>query len=99
MDSHAVIESLPLNDAQRATLVAISNRVFEKVMDRIEPENESLTRKLWDPGDYIDNHFFQDGMMPMTLEYADYVIDAFLVHHVIDLAVQADRTAEQQLGW
>ncbi|RVH69196.1 hypothetical protein CN198_14130 [Sinorhizobium meliloti] len=95
MDSHAVIAALPLNGDQRDALIEIANRVFEKVIDRIEPENESLTRELWDPGDYIDNHFFQDGMLPMTLDYADYLIDAFLVHHVIDLAVQADTQAEQ----
>lgn len=94
MDSHAVIEALPLNGDQRAALVEIANGVFEKVIDRIEPENEALTRKLWDPGDYVENHFFQDGMLPMTLDYADYLIDAFLVHHVIDLAVQADKQAE-----
>ncbi len=71
----------------------IANRAFEKVVDRIEPENESLTRKLRDPVDYIDNHFFKEGMLPMTLDYADYRIDAFLVHYVIDLAVRADEQA------
>jgi len=95
MDSHAVIEALPVTGDERAALIEIANRVFEKVIDRIEPENESLTRELWDPGDYIDNHFFQDGMLPMKLDYADYLIGAFLVHHVIDLAVQADRADEQ----
>ncbi len=95
MVSHAVIKALPLTGDERAALIEIANRVFEKVIDRIEPENENLTRKLWDPGDYIDNHFFQDGMLPMTLDYADYLIDAFLVHHVIDLAVQADKRADQ----
>jgi hypothetical protein len=72
----------------------IANRAFERVVDRIEPENESLTCKLWNPVDYIDNHFFKEGMLPMTLGYADYLIDAFLVHHVIDLAVRADEQAE-----
>ena len=76
----------------------IANRTFEKVVDRIEPENESLTRKLWDPVDYIDNHFFK-GMLPMTLGCADYLIDAFLVHHVIDLAVRADEQAEPPSNW
>ncbi|PJR09720.1 hypothetical protein [Sinorhizobium meliloti] len=33
-------------------------------------------------------------MLPMTPGYADYLIDAFLVHHVIDLAVRADEQAE-----
>ncbi|TBF89212.1 hypothetical protein [Rhizobium leguminosarum] len=94
MDSHAVIEALPVTGELRAALIDIANRVFERVVDRIEPENESLTRKLWDPGDYIDNHFFQDGMLPMTLDYADYLIDAFLWHHVVDIAVQADKQAK-----
>ncbi|MGH0214392.1 hypothetical protein NKY66_10810 [Sinorhizobium meliloti] len=94
MDSHAVIDALPVTGDQRAALIEIANRVFEKVIGRIEPENESLTRKLWNPGDYIDNHFFRDGMLPMSLDYADYLIDAFLVHHVIDLAVTADNGAE-----
>lgn len=93
MDSHAVIASLPLHADERAALMETANRAFEKVIDRIEPENESLTRKLWDAGDYIDNHFFQEGMLPMKQDYAAYLIDAFLVHHVIDLAVQADKQA------
>ncbi|MGR9431360.1 hypothetical protein [Rhizobium leguminosarum] len=94
MDSHAVIEALPVTGELRAALLDIANRVFERVVDRIEPENESLTRKLWDPDDYIDNHFFQEGMLPMNLDYADYLIDAFLVQHVVDLAVKADRRKE-----
>lgn len=75
-----MIEALPLTGAERTALIEIANRVFEKVVDRVEPKNETLTRKQWDPGDYIDNHFFQDAMLPMTLVYADYLIDAFLVH-------------------
>ncbi|GCA49966.1 hypothetical protein KGO5_02412 [Sinorhizobium sp. KGO-5] len=89
MDSHAVIETLPVTGDERAALMEIANRAFEKVVDRVEPEIESLTRKLWDPVDYIDNHFFKEGMLPMTLGYSDYLIDAFLVHHVIALAVRA----------
>ncbi|MDX0299388.1 hypothetical protein GOC49_11985 [Sinorhizobium meliloti] len=95
MDSHAVVKALPVTGDERGALIEIANRAFEKVIDRIEPENEELTRKLWDPGDYIDNHFFQEGMLPMKLDYADYLIDAFLVHHVVDIAVQADKQAEQ----
>ncbi|MGO6736513.1 hypothetical protein ACCS71_14275 [Rhizobium ruizarguesonis] len=95
MDSHDVIETLPATGELRAALIEIANRVFEKVVDRIEPENESLTRKLWDPDDYIDNHFFKEGMLPMNLDYADYLIDSFLMHHIVDLAVEADRRAER----
>lgn len=93
MDTHAVIEALPLTGDQKAALIETANFVFEKVLERIEPENESLIRKLWDPGDYIDN-FFHDKELPMKLDYAGSLIDAFLVHHVIDLAEQADRQAK-----
>ncbi|TCU38466.1 hypothetical protein [Rhizobium azibense] len=30
----------------------------------------------------------------MTLDYAVYLIDTFLVHHVIDLAVHGDKEAD-----
>lgn len=41
MDSHAVIETLPATADERAALMEIANRPFEKVVDRIEPENEA----------------------------------------------------------
>lgn len=91
MDSHATITSVPVGGADRAVLIEAANTVFEKIIDRIEPENEDLTRSLWDVGHYIDNHLFREGMLPMTAaDYAIYLIDAFLVHHVIDLAIEAD---------
>lgn len=46
MDSHAVIETLPVTGDERAALMEIANRAFEKVVNWIERENESLTRKL-----------------------------------------------------
>ncbi|MGG7539390.1 hypothetical protein [Rhizobium sp. 12,4] len=90
MDSHATITSVPVGGADRAALIEAANTVFEKIIDRIEPENEDLTRSLWDAGHYIDNHLFQEGMLPMTRDYAVYLIDGFLVHYVIDLATEAD---------
>ncbi|WP_157813755.1 hypothetical protein [Sinorhizobium meliloti] len=49
MDSHAVIDTLPVTGDERAALMEIANRAFEKVVNWIEPENESLTRKLLGP--------------------------------------------------
>lgn len=94
MDPRATITSLPVGGAERAALIAAANATFEVVIDRIEPENEELTRSLWDAGHYIDHHFFKDEMVPMTVEYATYLIEAFLVHHVIGLAVDADKLAQ-----
>jgi hypothetical protein len=79
---HAAIEAQPLQADERAALVEIANRVFEKVVDRIEPENKNLTRELWVP-------------VEMKLDGADYLIDAFLWDHVVDLAVEADKRAKQ----
>ncbi|MDW9502245.1 hypothetical protein [Sinorhizobium meliloti] len=93
MDSHATITSVPVGGADRAVLIEAANTVFEKIIDRIEPENEDLTRALWDAGHYIDNHLFRESMLPMTPDYAVYLIDAFLVHYVIDLATEADERA------
>lgn len=53
MDSHAVIEALPVTGDQRAALIETANFVFEKVLERIEYANKRLTRKLWDPDKYI----------------------------------------------
>ena len=51
---------------------------------------QEMTRELWDVDDYVDNHHLRDDMLPIDSEYALSLIEAFLVHHVIDLATEAD---------
>jgi hypothetical protein len=92
MDSHATITSLPVRGAERAALIAAANSAFDAVIDRIEPANEALTRSMWDADHYIDNDFGWYEL-PMKVDYAVYLIEAFMVHHVIPLAVEADRLA------
>ena len=86
------ITSLPLSKADHAEFVKIANSVFESVMERIEPNNPEQTRKLWDAKDYVDTMLTED-MLPISKDYALSLIDAFLVHLVIGLAVQADKAA------
>ena len=86
-----VITSLPLLPAERAEFVKAANRVFEAVFERVEPNNPGETRALWNAADYVDNHLLGEGMLPIGYNYALSLVDAFLVHHVIDLAVQADK--------
>lgn len=97
MDSHAVIASLPVAGADRTVLIDAANSAFEAVLERIEPNNEALTRSLWDAGDYVDNQLFTDlitpDKLPMPRDEIAYYIDVFLVHHVIGLATEADRGA------
>lgn len=86
------ITSLPLSKMDHAEFVKTANSVFESVMERIEPNNPEQTRKLWDAKDYVDTMLTED-MLPISKDYALSLIDAFLVHHVIGLAVQADKAA------
>lgn len=91
MDSHVTITSLPVSGADRTALIEEANTAFERILERIEPQNEELTRSLWDAGHYIDHHLVTMDMLPMSRADTAYYIDAFLVHHVIALAVEADR--------
>lgn len=84
------ITSLPVDDAYRKEAIELANSTFEMVMRRMEPDNPKETRGLWDAEDYVDNHHLREDMLPIDSEYALSLIEAFLVHHVIDLAVRAD---------
>lgn len=95
MDSHATIASLPLRGDDRAEFIRAANHVFECVIERIEPNNEQMTRSLWDAGQYVDHHLLHEGMLPISRDYALSLIDAFLVQYVIDLAVEADKLAAE----
>ena len=92
MDTHATITSLPVSGDARATLIRVANSAFDAVLDRIEPANEALTRSLWDVDHYLD-HDFAHSELPMKVDYAAYLIEVFMVHHVIPLAVEADKLA------
>ena len=88
------ITSLPVDDAYRKEAIALANSTFEMVMRRIEPDSPVETRRLWDAAKYVDNHHLSSDMLPIDSEYALSLIEAFLVHYVIDLAVEADRKTE-----
>ncbi len=84
-----LITTLPLSEADRDAFVQCANQTFEKVLERIEPANETGTRSLWNAEAYVETVLKED-MLPIERDYALNLVEAFLVHHVIDLAVQAD---------
>ncbi|MEP2031597.1 MAG: hypothetical protein ABJI96_23145 [Paracoccaceae bacterium] len=90
------ITSLPVDAAYRKKAIELANSTFEMVMRRIEPDNPKGARSLWDAEDYVDNHHLSADMLPIDSDYALSLIEAFLVHHVIDLAVRADRMAVEE---
>lgn len=90
------ILSLPFDANYRDEAIDLANSTFEIIMRRIEPDNPRITRELWDVADYVDNHHLSSDMLPIDSEYALSLIEAFLLHHVIDLATKADRISLEQ---
>ena len=89
------ITSLPVDDAYRKEAIDLANSTFEMVMRRMEPDNPKETRALWDADDYVDNHHLSADMLPIDSEYALSLIEAFMVHHVLDLVMHADAVAAE----
>jgi hypothetical protein len=84
------ITALPLVGDDRIEFINTANEVFEEVLERLEPENPDTVRKLWDAEKYIDESLLRPDMLPIDRDYALSLIDAFLVHHVMELAVETD---------
>jgi len=84
------IVSLPLTGTDRKKFIKTANSVFEHVLERVEPQHPQLVRELWNPENYIDEVLLKPNMLPIDRDYALSLIDAFLVHHVIELAVETD---------
>ncbi|SFP58586.1 hypothetical protein SAMN03159463_04517 [Mesorhizobium sp. NFR06] len=92
MDSHAVIASLPVTGTDRTVLINAANAAFERIIGRMEPANEELTRSYWDAESYVDNEITAS-MLPISLDYAAYLVDVILMPHVAQLAGAADEEA------
>lgn len=91
LKSGYLIKTLPFGEGYRAEAIELANSTFKEVIRRIEPDNPRMTIELWNVDDYVDNHHLSDNMLPIDSEYALSLIEAFLVHHVIDLAIKADQ--------
>jgi len=91
------ISALPLVGAHRKKFIGTANSVFEYVLERVEPQHPELVRKLWNPEEYIDKLLLKPDMLPIDRDYALSLIDAYLVHHVIELAVETDTASEASL--
>ena len=87
------ITSLPIKAEYRDEFIKQANWSFERIFERIEPDNPELTRKLWDAEKYIDEDLLSPDMLPIGKDEALSLIDAFLVSYVIQLAADADDMA------
>jgi hypothetical protein len=90
----AKISSLPPANDDREEFIKAANQSFERVFSRIEPDNPELTRSLWNAEKYIDEDILTSDRLPIDLDYALSMIDAFMVGYVIQLATEADNQTE-----
>lgn len=91
MKSKSIIQitSLPLSEKDHAEFIKVANEGFKNALQRIEHEHPELVQKLWNPDQYIEDVLKPD-MLPIDRDYALSLIEAFVVHRVIDLASEAD---------
>jgi hypothetical protein len=68
-------------------------------MWRMEPVHPEIVRKHWNPEFYIDKVLLKDDILPIDWEYPLSLIDAVLVHYVLEHAVQADELATKLNLW
>lgn len=87
--SQITIKTLPLAEKDRKVFIKAADRKFEEILQTIEPEHPELTRKLWNPDQYIKEVLKQD-MLPIDRDDVLSLIEAFLIHKVIDLATESD---------
>lgn len=91
--SSAVISALPLGEADRRAFIECANQSFERVLARIEPNNPETTRRLWNAEANVDSTLRVE-MLPIDRDYALHLVEVFLVHHVVYLAVHADEMSK-----
>lgn len=86
-----------MKDARKSNVLKndhMATSLFFKALPTPPPSSgKYLHTGLWNIHTYLDLHFFQKAELPMDVDYAEYLIEATLWHHIVDLAVQADKLA------
>lgn len=90
--SNVEITTLPLCEVDARAFAECASASFERVLERIEAENPDATRALWNAEAYIDTVLTED-KLPISRDYALHLVEVSIVHHVVELAVEADRRA------
>ena len=84
------ISALPLKGNDRKKFIKVANEVFPYVLERLDPRYPQIVQAIWDPAFYIDQVLLRKDMLPIDVDYALSLVEAFLVHHVMDLAEEAE---------
>ena len=86
------ILELPLAESDRKEFIEVANKKFDGILEMIENKHPQLVRELWNPKEYIGKVLKPD-MLPINRDDALSLVEAFLIHHVIGLATEADKQA------
>lgn len=84
------ISALPLVGTDRNAAIKVANEKFEDLLKMMEPRHPGLMRKLWNPEQYICKVLKPDNLS-IDRDYALSLIEAFLVHHFMELDTEADK--------
>lgn len=83
--SKSQVTSLPIKGRMRSEFIRVANEKFDEILQRIEYEEPVVLHQIWNADEYIDNILFKEDMLPINKDYALSLIDAFLIHHVLEL--------------
>lgn len=84
------ISKLPIKGNDRKKFLAAADESFDYVLPRLEPRYPQIIRAIWNAEFFVDQLLIKPDMIPIDIDYALSLIEAFLVHHVMDLAQEAE---------
>lgn len=88
------ITTLPMKGIRLKKFIEAANWKFEDLMETMEPEHPETIRKLWNPEVYI-NQVITPDKLPIDRNYALSLVEAFLIHHFIDLDSMGNNPKEK----
>ncbi len=88
----ADITTLPLSEVDSCTFAQCADASFRRVLEEIEAQNPETTRELWNAEAYVGS-VLTEHKLPISRGYALHLVEAFMLQHVVELAIEADRRA------
>mgnify|MGYP003576032709 CR=1 FL=1 len=83
------IIALPMKGIRLKKFIEVANWKFEDLMETMEPEHPEVIRRLWNAEAYV-NQVITPDKLPIDRNYALSLVEAFLIHHFIDLDSSGD---------
>lgn len=79
------ITQLPVTDQLRVEFLSLANRTIVRVLERMEYPNPRAILDVWNPDTFVDGWLLQEHMLPIEQDYALSLVEAFMIHHALEL--------------